>query len=124
LDYNEERTHESLGDIPPSVYRQQLENSNYDCLSLGEVDSVSAQASIGKLFIAGILPGLLMGLALMITAFFISKKNGWRGEAGDRSLRAIIQSLWHAKWALLVPVIILGGIYGGIMTQNYYFIAD
>ena len=88
------------------------------------VYGVSAQASIGKLFIAGILPGLLMGLALMITAFFISKKNGWRGEAGDRSLRAIIQSLWHAKWALLVPVIILGGIYGGIMTQNYYFIAD
>lgn len=82
------------------------------------VYGVSAQASIGKLFIAGILPGLLMGLALMITAFFISKKNGWRGEAGDRSLRAIIQSLWHAKWALLVPVIILGGIYGGIMTPT------
>lgn len=82
------------------------------------VYGVSAQVSIGKLFIAGILPGLLMGLGLMIVAFFISYKKGWRGESGDRSLSAFIYAVWHAKWALLVPVIILGGIYGGIMTPT------
>lgn len=82
------------------------------------VYGVSAQASIGKLFIAGILPGLLMGGALMLAAYFISKKQGWRGEPGDRSARAILQAIYDAKWALLVPVIILGGIYGGIMTPT------
>lgn len=82
------------------------------------VYGVSAQVSIGKLFIAGILPGLLMGLALMAAAFFISYKKGWRGEEGDRSFTAILLSIWQAKWALLVPVIILGGIYGGIMTPT------
>lgn len=82
------------------------------------VYGVSAQASIGKLFIAGILPGLLMGSVLMLAAYFISKKQGWRGEPGDRSLRAILRAIYDAKWALLVPVIILGGIYGGIMTPT------
>lgn len=82
------------------------------------VYGVSAQASIGKLFIAGVLPGLFMGLTLMVAAFFISKRNGWRGEPGDRSARAILRAMYDAKWALLVPVIILGGIYGGIMTPT------
>lgn len=82
------------------------------------VYGVSAQVSIGKLFIAGILPGLIMGLGLMTVAFFISYKKGWRGEEGNRSFSAIVLSIWQAKWALLVPVIILGGIYGGIMTPT------
>ncbi|MGG4603391.1 TRAP transporter large permease subunit [Paenalcaligenes sp. Me131] len=82
------------------------------------VYGVAAQASIGKLFIAGIVPGLFMGFMLMAITYFISKKNGWKGEEGDRSFGSILISLWQAKWALLVPVIILGGIYGGIMTPT------
>lgn len=82
------------------------------------VYGVAAQASIGKLFIAGILPGLFMGLMLMLITYFISRKHGWKGEVGDRSVRSVLFSLWQAKWALLVPVIILGGIYGGIMTPT------
>lgn len=82
------------------------------------VYGVSAQASIGKLFIAGILPGILMGLALMLVAYLVSKKQGWRGESGDRSPRAILKAIYDAKWALLVPIIILGGIYGGLMTPT------
>ncbi|WP_341667218.1 TRAP transporter large permease [Alcaligenes sp. SDU_A2] len=82
------------------------------------VYGVSGQVSIGKLFVAGIVPGILMGLALMLVAYLISRRQGWRGEPGDRSPAAIGRAIWEAKWALLVPVIILGGIYGGIMTPT------
>ena len=79
---------------------------------------VSGQVSVGKLFMAGIIPGLVMGLALMIVCYFISKKRGWQGEQRPRTLKTLGASAWDAKWALLVPVIVLGGIYGGIMTPT------
>ncbi|MBO1520192.1 TRAP transporter large permease subunit [Oceanisphaera pacifica] len=82
------------------------------------VYGVSAQVSIGKLFIAGIIPGLIMGVALMIITYIISKKNGWYGEVRKRSLATFMAAAWQAKWALMVPVIVLGGIYGGIMTPT------
>ncbi|MGF1682461.1 TRAP transporter large permease subunit [Photobacterium minamisatsumaniensis] len=82
------------------------------------VYGVSAQVSIGKLFIAGIIPGLIMGVALMVVAYLISKKNGWYGEVRERSLKTVMSAAWQAKWALMVPVIVLGGIYGGIMTPT------
>ncbi|GGB32620.1 C4-dicarboxylate ABC transporter substrate-binding protein [Oceanisphaera marina] len=82
------------------------------------VYGVSAQVSIGKLFIAGIIPGLIMGVALMVVAYLISKKNGWYGEVRERSLKTFMSAAWQAKWALMVPVIVLGGIYGGIMTPT------
>lgn len=79
---------------------------------------VSAQASIGKLFIAGIVPGLLTGIALMVYSYFVSKKRGWMGEAKERSFKSITAAFWDAKLALMVPVIVLGGIYGGLMTPT------
>ncbi|OYD25811.1 TRAP transporter large permease subunit [Oceanimonas baumannii] len=82
------------------------------------VYGVSAQVSIGKLFIAGIIPGLIMGAALMLVAYLISRKNGWHGEIRERSLKTFMCAAWQAKWALMVPVIVLGGIYGGIMTPT------
>ncbi|WP_344962445.1 TRAP transporter large permease subunit [Oceanisphaera sediminis] len=82
------------------------------------VYGVSAQVSIGKLFIAGIIPGLIMGVALMVVAYLISKKHGWYGEVRERSLKTFMSAAWQAKWALMVPVIVLGGIYGGIMTPT------
>ncbi|MDP5292354.1 TRAP transporter large permease subunit [Oceanimonas sp. CHS3-5] len=82
------------------------------------VYGVSAQVSIGELFIAGIIPGLIMGGALMLVAFLISKKHGWYGEVRERSLKTLLVCTWQAKWALMVPVIVLGGIYGGIMTPT------
>ncbi|GAA3539168.1 TRAP transporter large permease subunit [Zobellella aerophila] len=82
------------------------------------VYGVSAQVSIGKLFIAGIIPGLIMGVALMVVAYLVSKKNGWYGEVRERSLKTFMSAAWQAKWALMVPVIVLGGIYGGIMTPT------
>lgn len=82
------------------------------------VYGVSAQVSIGKLFMGGIVPGVLTGLALMLATYVYSKKRGWKGVEKERNLGTFIKAFWDAKWALMVPVIILGGIYGGIMTPT------
>ncbi|ARK29777.1 TRAP transporter large permease [Halalkalibacter krulwichiae] len=79
---------------------------------------VMSQQSISQLFIAGILPGVLTGLVLLLFAFVISKKNNWQGETTSFSLKGATLAAWDAKLALLVPVLILGGIYGGIMTPT------
>jgi len=73
--------------------------------------------SIPALFAAGILPGLAVGLSLMIPAYLISRA---RGYAGDRfgTAREIWEALRQSIWGLLAPLIILGGIYGGIFTPT------
>lgn len=76
---------------------------------------VSAGVSISSLFIAGILPGLLFGLLLMLVAFIISKKRGY-GASDERM--EVWKSFKDAILALLMPVIILGGIYAGIFTPT------
>lgn len=78
---------------------------------------VSAEVSIGELFIAGFGPGLLIGFALMLFVYLWCKRKGWGRNDGDDRLpfgRALLQ----AGWALAMPVIILGGIYGGIFTPT------
>lgn len=79
---------------------------------------VVGSASIGDLFIAGIVPGVMAGLAMMIYAYLYSKKMGYRGLDEPTSFKKIGQSIWDAKWALLIPIIILGGIYGGYFTPT------
>lgn len=79
---------------------------------------VVGNASIGDMFIAGIIPGLLVGLALIVWAYFYSKRMGYKGTSDKTSLKGIAKSTWNAKWALLIPIIILGGIYGGIFTPT------
>src|SRR5688572_5571675 len=78
---------------------------------------VSAEVSIGELFIAGFGPGILISLALMAFVWVFCKWKGWGKNDGDGRL-----SVWpatkQAAWALLMPVIILGGIYGGIFTPT------
>lgn len=78
---------------------------------------VIAGVSIGKLFLAGIIPGLLMCLTLMLVEYFISKKRGYRGEAPS-TIKDIGSSFKKSILALLMPLIILGGIYGGIFTPT------
>jgi C4-dicarboxylate transporter, DctM subunit len=81
------------------------------------VYGVVAQVSIGELFIAGIIPGLLMGLVLSIMSFFIAKK-----EKIPTLPRASSREVWNALkdaiWGLIAPIIILGGIYSGIFTPT------
>ncbi len=78
---------------------------------------VAASVSIGDLFIAGILPGLMIGFSLMLGVFIISKIKGYKGDA-DLPKGEIWVSFKDAILALLMPVIILGGIYGGIFTPT------
>ena len=79
---------------------------------------VATGTSITDLFKAGFLPGIAMGIALMVVCFFISKKEGFKGETKEFSLKAVWVSFKEAFWALLSPVIILGGIYSGYFTPT------
>ncbi|MGE4483715.1 MAG: TRAP transporter large permease [Oscillospiraceae bacterium] len=89
--------------IPPSVTF-----IVYGCIS---------GASVASLFMAGFLPGILMGLALVVCSLFMSKKQDIiLLPKASRKERLI--ALKDAIWALMMPVIILGGIYGGIFTPT------
>ncbi|SHF47680.1 C4-dicarboxylate transporter, DctM subunit [Desulforamulus putei DSM 12395] len=79
---------------------------------------VSTNASIGDLFISGILPGILVGLFLMAWCYIYAKKTGLKGSEQGFTLSRLLRACNDAKWALLVPVIILGGIYGGVFTPT------
>src|SRR5690606_12096142 len=80
--------------------------------------AVSANVSITEMFIAGIIPGLLIGFGLIIVAWVSARKRGYVGEGRRYTGREILATTWDAKWALAVPIIILGGIYGGIFTPT------
>lgn len=82
------------------------------------VYGISAQVSIGDLFMSGIVPGIMVGIVLMSYCYWYSRKKGWRGQEKVRNARTLMHAAWDAKWALMVPVIVLGGIYGGIMTPT------
>jgi len=79
--------------------------------------AVISNASIGALFLAGIVPGVLTAVALMIQVYFWARKHNF-----PRRERASLAALWaafrHASLALVTPVIILGGIFGGIFTPT------
>lgn len=81
------------------------------------VYGVITGASIGQLFIAGILPGILVGIFLIIAAFLISVAHGYGGDRFGK-LAELWQAFKEAFWGLIAPVIILGGIYGGIFTPT------
>jgi tripartite ATP-independent transporter DctM subunit len=81
------------------------------------VYGVITEASIPRLFAAGVIPGLLMGLALVVPVYLICRKRGWGGERWG-TWAEIGRAAWDAKWGLMAPVIILGGIYGGIFTPT------
>ena len=80
--------------------------------------SVSTGQSISKLFMAGFIPGILMGIVLIIWAYIYSKKKGYKTDFEKFSFRKAGRVMWDAKWALVCPVIILGGIYGGMFTPT------
>lgn len=79
---------------------------------------VSTSTSISGMFMAGFLPGILIGIALIICCYFYCKKQGWKGDDRRYTLKEKLAAVWDAKWALINPVIILGGIYAGIFTPT------
>lgn len=79
---------------------------------------VATGTSISSLFMAGFLPGIACGLCLIVLSVMTSKKNGWTGNGLTFTWARVGHEFKDAIWALLVPVIILGGIYGGIFTPT------
>lgn len=81
------------------------------------VFGVTAGVSIGDLFLGGFAPGIIMGLSMCTLSYFLCKKKGLKG-VGRLSLINILKSFKDSFFALMMPVIILGGIYGGIFTPT------
>jgi C4-dicarboxylate transporter DctM subunit len=82
------------------------------------VYSVTTNSSVSKLFMAGFIPGILIGLILIGYCYFFARKMGYKGDTEPFSWGRAGREIWKSKWALLSPVIILGGIYGGIFTPT------
>ncbi len=81
---------------------------------------VACQVSITGLFLGGIVPGILLAIGLCALNTYLAKKNGWGLKKGDPAIEVppVGKALKEGIWALLVPVIILGGIYGGVVTPT------
>jgi C4-dicarboxylate transporter DctM subunit len=90
--------------IPPSIA----------FIIYGNITSVSVSA----LFVAGIIPGLLTGAGTILVAYLVSRKRGYRGLERRGTPKEILKAFKESIWAILAPVIILGGIYAGIFTPT------
>ena len=74
--------------------------------------------SVGKMFQAGIIPGVLCGLAQMIVSYFLAKKEGVPKEPGHFTIGPVLHGLWESWPALLMPIIIVGTITMGIVSPT------
>jgi len=78
---------------------------------------VITEVSVPALFAGGILPGLVAGLSLIVPAIIISKRRGYGGRQWGTPAE-IWRAFKQAIWGLLAPVVILGGLYGGVFTPT------
>ncbi|WP_278276521.1 TRAP transporter large permease [Anaerotruncus rubiinfantis] len=89
------------------------------------VYGVTIGASVGELFIAGVIPGIIIAIVLMVLNYFFAKKRGYLGlskaalaeKYGETSGKKGFR-IDDSVWALIMPVIVLGGIYGGVFTPT------
>lgn len=79
--------------------------------------AVMAEASVVQLFVAGIVPGILGGVGMMVLSYFLAKRYNLPREERF-SGRRVLKAAKEASWALLMPAIILGGIFGGVVTAT------
>lgn len=77
-----------------------------------------SETSIPRLFMAGLLPGLLVTVLLMITTYIIARRRGYGGTGKSFSWAPFGKALWDGKWSIGAPFLILGGIYGGKFTPT------
>ena len=80
--------------------------------------AVIANASVERMFLGGAVPGILFGLGLMVYTRFYAKRHHYPREEGKFRLQDLLASLQESILALLMPVIILGGIFSGIFTAT------
>ncbi len=78
--------------------------------------SAVTEESLGKLFMAGVIPGILLALAFILYAIYYCKRTGEYEKIEPATWRERLQATKNAIWGLLAPVIIMGGIYSGIFT--------
>lgn len=78
---------------------------------------VTTQSSIGDLFVAGIIPGVAIGVGFFIYSYFVARKKDYPKE-GKVSVKGVWTSFKKAVWSLLMPVIIILGIRGGVFTAT------
>jgi tripartite ATP-independent transporter DctM subunit len=74
--------------------------------------------SVGSLFVAGLLPGVLIAVAMCLVNFHVSKKRNYRGDGGMPPWREVLLTTWTALPAILLPVVILGGMRAGWFTPT------
>ena len=79
--------------------------------------AVSTNTSVGQLFIAGLVPGVLMAVTLMLVTWLVAKKHNYP-TLPQASLGEIWKAFRDSIWGLLIVVIVIGGIYGGIFTPT------
>lgn len=76
-----------------------------------------AGVSVGKLFLGGAIPGLMMSCSLMVVSYIIARRRGFEKRERAR-FKEIMKAFMDASWALFMPVIIVGGIFSGIFTAT------
>ncbi|MBE0605060.1 MAG: TRAP transporter large permease [Deltaproteobacteria bacterium] len=76
-----------------------------------------ADTSVVKLFVAGVVPGILGGGLMMLLSYYFARTRGYPKEAAF-SLRVLLRALREGFWALMIPIVIWGGIFGGIATAT------
>jgi tripartite ATP-independent transporter DctM subunit len=74
--------------------------------------------STGKLFLGGIIPGILIGISQMIVSYFIAKKEGVPKEEGHIQFKNIVKTFKESFWALLMPFVIIGSIMSGVVSPT------
>src|SRR3989339_728730 len=79
--------------------------------------AVSTNASIGKLFIAGIIPGLLLVSLLMLVTWIVARKNNY-ARLPKASFATLVRTFRESVWGLLLIVVVIGGIYSGLFTPT------
>ena len=78
----------------------------------------ATDTSIGDLFLAGVIPALVIGACLLIVSYLMSRRAGYTGTGQPFNFKEFLKALWEGIWALFMPIIILGGIYGGVFTPT------
>ena len=77
---------------------------------------VIAGVSITGMFLAGMIPGMMIGLAHCLVAWYVAKRLKFQEETEKFRMGDFLVTCWRSKWALASPIVILGGIYAGVFT--------